>query len=154
MTVTGVEYPPFVIKSDSGAQPVPAPMVQVGTALAGGPIHSMMTSAVAGAKNKVWASVQCDCPIIAWSPKNTAFADQVAFVGQAARLAEERSWRLSRIQEAEVTAELRLQGVQVEPLSVEFDQTSKHMGERLAIEWLRTVGNDANQIFIPCYATR
>ncbi|MEZ5702867.1 MAG: TRAP transporter substrate-binding protein [Burkholderiaceae bacterium] len=147
-----------------GARAVPVPMAQVNAALASGSVDSMITSAVTGVENKVWTSVQHYYPINAWFPKNIVFANLAAFdslalteqglLMEAARQAEERGWRLSQAQEAEATAELRRQGVQVEPLPVEFEQAFKRMGERFSIEWLRTVGNEANQIFIPYYATR
>ena len=146
-----------------GARAVPVPMAQVNAALASGAVDSMITSAVTGVENKVWASVQYYYPINAWFPKNIVFVNQIAFDAlppaeqalllKVALQAEERGWRLSQQQETEATAELRRQGVHVEPLPLEFEQAFKRMGERFSIEWLRTVGNEANQIFIPYYAT-
>lgn len=147
-----------------GARAVPVPMSGVNAALASGQVDSMITSAVTGVENKVWSSVRHYYPINAWFPKNIVFANLKAFESlkpedkllllEASKRAETRGWLLSRKQEAEATEELRRQGLLVEQLPLEFEQAFKRMGERFSLEWLRAVGPQANQIFIPYYSTR
>lgn len=146
-----------------GARAVPVPMAEVNAALLSGKVTSMITSAVTGVENKVWAHVQHYYPINAWFPKNIVFANLKAFeslspgeqqaVIEASRRAEKRGWDMSQQQEAAATAELSRQGILVEQLPHEFERAFKRMGERFSVEWLRSVGNDANQIFIPYYST-
>jgi TRAP-type transport system periplasmic protein len=147
-----------------GARPVQVPMSEVNAALSAGKVDAMITSAVTGVENKVWANVQHYYPIDAWFPKNIVFANLKAFESlepvhqtalvEASRRAEARGWALSQQQEAESTAELRRQGIDVANLPPQFARDFKRLGERFSLEWLRTVGSEANQIFIPYYATR
>lgn len=147
-----------------GARPVNVPMAEVSAALAAGKVDAMITSAVTGVENQVWGSIRYYYPINAWFPKNLVFMNRGAFesleaqdqaaVLEAAKRAEVRGWAMSQQQEAAATAELKRRGVVVERLPSQFTMDFKRLGEKFSLEWLRTVGNDANQIFIPFYSTR
>jgi TRAP-type transport system periplasmic protein len=147
-----------------GAHPVAVSMSEVNAALSSGKVESMITSAVTGVENKVWANVQYYYPIDAWFPKNIVFSNLKAFqtlspanqsaVLAAADRAEARGWLLSQQQQAEATEELQRQGMTVGELPVQFTHDFKRLSERFSIEWLRATGMDANQIFIPYYSAR
>lgn len=147
-----------------GARPVSVPMSDINAALAAGKVDAMITSAVTGVENQVWGSIRYYYPINAWFPKNLVFMNLGAFESldaqdqaallEAATRAEVRGWAMSQQQEAAATAELKRQGVVVERLPSQFTLDFKRLGEKFSLEWLRTVGNDANQIFIPYYSTR
>ena len=147
-----------------GATPVDVPMVQVGQALADGKIDCMITSAVTGVENQVWDHIKNYYEINAWFPKNITFANAKAFDGlpanqqkallTAADAAETRGWAASEKAAAESVEELRKKGMKIERVSPEFLADIKRMGERFSLEWVREVGSDANDIFIPYYTNQ
>ena len=144
-----------------GATPVDVPMTDVGQALAEGRMDSMITSAVTGVENKVWSSIRYYYEINAWFPKNVVFVSSKAFnalapqarkaVLKAASEAETRGWEVSQQQALSATEELRRNGVRIERIPGELDQEIKRLGERFSREWVRSVGNEANDIFVPYY---
>lgn len=144
-----------------GATPVDVPMVQVRQALAEGRIDCMITSAVTGVENQVWDQVKNYYEINAWFPKNITFANAGAFNAlppearndllQAAAAAEVRGWAASEKAAVSSVEELRKHGMKIERVSAEFLTDIKRLGERFSLEWIKAVGPDANQIFIPYY---
>lgn len=147
-----------------GATPVDVPMVEVNKALAAGKLDSMITSALTGVENQVWGQIKQYYSINAWLPKNIVFVNQQAFdalapavrqaVTQAAAEAETRGWALSAAVAEESVGELQRRGIKVERASAELDTELKRLGERFSREWVQSVGNEANKIFIPYYFQR
>ena len=144
-----------------GATPVDVPMVEVNQALATGRITSMITSAVTGVENQVWGRAKYYYEINAWFPKNIVFVNRKAFEALAPDLqqmllaagqeAETRGWALSQAAAAEATNERRSRGLQVGRVPPDFEADLKRMGEKFSLEWVRSVGNEANRIFVPYY---
>jgi TRAP-type transport system periplasmic protein len=144
-----------------GAKPVDVAMVDVGKALAEGRMDNMITSALTGVENKVWGPIKYYYEINAWFPKNAVFVNSKAFealkpetraaVLKAASEAETRGWQASQALATSATEELRVNGVKVERIPPELDQEIKRMGEKFSREWIRSVGNEANDIFVPYY---
>ncbi len=144
-----------------GAQPVDVAMVDVGKALADGRMDSMITSAVTGVENKVWSSIRYYYEINAWFPKNVVFVSSKAFnalrpdartaVLKAAAAAEARGWDVSQTVAVSATEEMRSNGVKVERIPADLEQEIKRLGERFSREWVRSTGNEANEIFVPYY---
>ncbi len=147
-----------------GAKPVDVPMVGVSKALTEGKMDNMITSAVTGVENQVWGAIKNYYEINAWFPKNIVFVNLKAFkalkpteqkaVTEAAQEAEKRGWALSQAAAAESTAELKAKGIKVERIPAEFEASLKRMGETFSREWVRSVGNEANSIFVPYYIQR
>lgn len=143
------------------ARPVDVAMVDVYKALSEGRMDNMITSAVTGVENKVWGPIKYYYEINAWFPKNIVFVNLRAFNGldaakqqavlKAASDAETRGWTLSRAAMLDATNELREHGIKVERASREFDAEIKRLGEKFSREWIRSVGNEANRIFVPYY---
>ena len=143
------------------AQPVDVAMVEVNKALAEGRMDNMITSAVTGVENQVWGPIKYYYEINAWFPKNVVFVNAKAFdalkpatkqaVLKAAAAAETRGWAKSQAVMMDSTSELRANGIKVERISSEFDHEIKRLGEKFSREWVRSVGNEANSIFIPYY---
>lgn len=143
------------------ATPVDVAMVDVNSALAEGRMDNMITSAVTGVENQVWGAIRHYYEINAWFPKNIVFVNARAFdalkpavqkaVLQAAGTAEQRGWARSEAVAQESTAALRAHGIKVDRPSSEFDAEIKRLGEKFSREWVRLVGNEANNIFIPYY---
>ena len=144
-----------------GARPVDVAMVDVGKALAEGRMDNMITSALTGVENKVWGSIKYYYEINAWFPKNVVFVGSRAFealkpearagVLKAAADAEVRGWQASQALAYGATEELRQNGVKIERIPPDLDQEIKRMGEKFSREWVRSVGNEANDIFVPYY---
>jgi TRAP-type transport system periplasmic protein len=140
------------------AKAVDVPMIQVGRALAEGRIHAMITSAVTGVENQVWTGLKFYYPINAWFPKNLLMvradrlerldAAQRTALMNAAAAAEQRGWRLSEQAARESVETLRANGMRIEPVTSELAQALRRLGEKLSLEWVRSVGPEANQMFI------
>jgi TRAP-type C4-dicarboxylate transport system substrate-binding protein len=147
-----------------GAEPVDVPMVEVNQALASGKIDSMITSAVTGVENQVWGQIGHYYTINAWFPKNIVFANLKAVDAlppdvrqallSAAAEAEERGWAMSQKAADASTQELASKGMKVGRVSAVFDAELKRLGERFSREWVQSVGNEANTIFVPYYFQR
>ncbi len=145
-----------------GAEPVDVPMVDVATALAQGRMDNMITSSVTGSENKVWSHIKHYYEINAWFPKNIVFVNAAAFKAlpldmqaallQAADAAQTRGWALSQVANLDATNDLKNNGIKVERIPRELDIKLKRLGEKFSREWVRSVGNEANTIFIPYYA--
>lgn len=147
-----------------GATPVDVPMVQVGQALAEGRMDAMITSAVTGVENKVWGGLKHYYELNAWFPKNIVFVNagsfaalppamQAAVMRSAAR-AETRGFALSQEVAATSTDDLKRNGMKVEPVPFELARDLKRLGEKFSREWVTSVGNAANEIFIPFYTLK
>ena len=144
-----------------GAKPVDVAMVDVGKALAEGRMDNMITSALTGVENKVWGPIKYYYEINVWFPKNAVFVNSKAFealkpearaaVLKAAGEAEVRGWLASQALATSATEELRANGVKIERIPPELDTEIKRMGEKFSREWIRSVGNEANDIFVPYY---
>jgi len=147
-----------------GATPVDVPMVDVKKALAGGQLDSMITSAVTGVENQVWGQFRHYHEINAWFPKNIVFVNLQAFDAlqpavkqamlNAAGEAELRGWAMSQDEAAGSTRKLKAEGMQVDRIAPGFEAELKRLGERFSREWVRSVGNEANLIFVPYYFQR
>lgn len=143
------------------AEGVDVPMAEVGRALADGRIDSMITSAVTGVENKVWGHVKHYYEINAWFPKNIVFANAQALAAlapyerdalrRASATAEARGWAASEAAAASSVDELWRNGMKIDRVPREFGQDLKRLGERFSLEWLRQVGAEANEIFIPYF---
>ena len=144
------------------AVPVDVAMVEVNKAIAEGKMDNMVTSAVTGVENQVWGPIKYYYEINAWFPKNIVFVNMKSFnalkpaaqqaVMRAAGAAETRGWARSQAIMIDSTNELRAHGIKVDRVSSEFDQEFKRLGEKFSREWVRSVGNEANQIFIRYYS--
>lgn len=147
-----------------GATPVDVPMVEVNKALASGRMDNMITSAVTGVENQVWGQIKHYYEINAWFPKNIVFVNAQAFnalkpavqqsVLKAAQEAEARGWAMSRDVAMASTDELKAKGMKVDRIPADFEAELKRMGEKFSREWVRSVGNEANNIFVPYYIQR
>lgn len=147
-----------------GATPVDVPTAEVNRALAEGKVDGMITSAVTGVESRVWDRIGFFYGINAWFPKNIVFVNAKAFdalpqasrdaVTQAAARAEDRGWTLSETAATESMQELQRQGMTVGRLPHSFDGEFKRLGEKFSREWVKSVGGEANVIFVPYYFQR
>ncbi len=144
-----------------GATSVDVAMVDVGKAANEGRMDAMITSAVTGVENKVWGPIKHYYEISAWFPKNIVFvstksfdalsSDARAAVLKASSDAESRGWIASEAVAQSATRELQANGIKVERISTELENDLKRIGERFSREWVRSVGHQASDIFVPYY---
>ena len=144
-----------------GATPVDVAMADVGTAVSSGRMDTMITSAVTGVENKVWGPIKFYYEINAWYPKNIVFVSSKSFgalspdnraaVLKAAADAESRGWTTSEAIAQTSTKELQANGIKVERISTDLETDFKRLGERFSREWVRSVGHQASDIFVPYY---
>lgn len=147
-----------------GAIPVDVPMVEVNKALEAGRLDSMITSALTGVENEVWGQLRHYYGIDAWFPKNIVFVNAKAFdalpqavqqaLTKAAADAEARGWLQSQSIANESLAQLQRKGIKVDHPTAELGAELKRLGEKFSREWVQSVGNEANKIFIPYYFQR
>ena len=69
----------------------------------------------------------------------------------AAADAETRGWAASVTAAASSVDELRRNGMKIERVPREVGVALKRFGERFSLEWVRQVGAEANDIFIPYF---
>ena len=144
-----------------GATPINVPMVDVGKALAEGRIDSMITSAVTGVENRVWEHVRYYYEINAWYPKNIVLVNQRRFnalpaetraaVLRAAESAEQRGWAASEQAARDSVETLRRNGVKIASTPPGLEREIQRIGERFSSEWVKAVGADALEVFIPYF---
>lgn len=144
-----------------GATPVDVPMVDVQKALADGRIDNMITSAVTGVENAVWSHLRHYYDINAWIPKNVVFVRLELFerlpaasreaLLRTAQAAEVRGWALSAEAARASVRELAARGIKVERLPDDFERRLQRIGESFAHDWVRTVGSDATELFLPYF---
>ena len=137
------------------------PIAGADAVLAEGRIDSMITSAVTGVENKVWSHVKHYYEINAWFPKNLVFANAAALAAlpprartvllEASATAEQRGWAASAAAATQSLEELRRNAMKVERTPPELGREIKRLGERFSVEWIRQVGAEANEIFIPYF---
>ncbi len=77
--------------------------------------------------------------------------DARGLVLKAAATAEARGWNASQALATSATEELRANGVKIERIPSDLELEIKRMGEKFSREWVRSVGNEANDIFVPYY---
>ncbi len=144
-----------------GATPVNVAMVDVGKALADGRVDSMITSAVTGVENRVWDHVRYYYEINAWYPKNIVMVNQKRFdalskeakaaLMRAAESAELRGWNASERAAQESVETLRRNGVKIGATPPGLEREIQRIGERFSSEWVKAVGADALEVFIPYF---
>lgn len=149
------------IAQSLGAISVNVAMVDVGKALTDGRIDSMITSAVTGVESRVWDHVRYYYEINAWYPKNIVLVNLKRFnalppetraiVMRAAEMAEKRGCAASELAAQESTEILRRNGVKINATPPGLERELQRIGERFSSEWVKAVGADALEVFIPYF---
>lgn len=144
------------------ATPVDVAMADVGKALETGRIDSMITSSVTGVEQQAWRWLHHFYDLNAWMPKNLVMVNAAALerldpkarnaLTELSAQAEQRGWAAAEQAALQSRETLAKEGMQVEPTPPYLRSTLVRMGERFAREWVREVGPQANQIFIPYFS--
>ena len=140
------------IASLAGAIPTQIEVPDLPTAFATGRVDVMITSASTGVDTKAQDYLTHYIDTEAWLPRNIVFVNKAAFdklsaaekkaVLDAAKVAEERGWKMS-IEEKEIkTAALKKAGIIVLPPSPTLKAGLTKIGATITAEWEKSAGAD------------
>ena len=144
------------IASLAGAIPTQIEVPDLPTAFATGRVDVMITSASTGVDTKAQDYLTHYIDTQAWQPRNIVFVNKAAFdklspaeqkaVKDAAKVAEERGWKLSQEEMAIKTKALKDAGIKVLPPSPELKAGLSKIGETIAKEWETSAGADGKAL--------
>jgi TRAP-type C4-dicarboxylate transport system substrate-binding protein len=139
-----------------GAQPVTIQVAELPQALATGVVNAFMTSGSTGYDTKAWESMSHYYDTQAWIPKNITFVNKSAFdsldkptqdaVLKAAKVAEERGWKLAEEKAGWYLDQLKAKGMKVLPPSPALKAGLLKIGEQLTADWQKKAGADGEAV--------
>jgi len=140
----------------AGAQPTQIEVPDLPAAFASGRVDVMITSASSGVQTKAEEYLTHYMDTQAWLPRNMVFANKDAFdhlsvaektalVG-AAKVAEERGWKLSVEEMTTKTKALKDAGIVVLAPSPQLKSGLAKIGDTIAKEWAASAGGDGETI--------
>jgi TRAP-type C4-dicarboxylate transport system substrate-binding protein len=139
-----------------GAQAVTVQAAELPQALATGVVNSFMSSGATGYDSKVWESLTYFYDTRAWIPKNVTFVNKAAFdaldkpaqeaVLKAAKVAEERGWKVWENKTEWYHDEIARKGMKVLKPSPELVAGFKKIGEQLTADWLKKAGAEGQAV--------
>jgi TRAP-type C4-dicarboxylate transport system substrate-binding protein len=147
-------YNPMIgrIAALAGAVPTQIEVPDLPTAFATGRVDVMITSASTGVDTKAQDYLTHYIDTQAWLPRNIVIVNKEAFdklsaaekkaVTDAAKVAEDRGWKLSIEEMTIKTAALKAAGIKVVPQSAELKAGFAKIGQTIASEWEKSAGAD------------
>jgi TRAP-type C4-dicarboxylate transport system substrate-binding protein len=145
-----------------GAQAVTVQAAELPQALATGVVNSFMSSGATGYDSKVWETLTYFYDTRAWIPKNVTFMNKAAFdaldkptqeaVLKAAKVAEERGWKMWENKTEWYHEEIAKKGMKVLKPSKALEDGFKKIGEQLTADWLKKAGAEGQQV-VDAYKT-
>jgi TRAP-type C4-dicarboxylate transport system substrate-binding protein len=139
-----------------GAQAVTVQAAELPQALATGVVNSFMSSGATGYDSKVWETLTHFYDTRAWIPKNVTFMNKAAFdaldkptqeaVLKAAKVAEERGWKMWENKTEWYHEEIAKKGMKVLKPSKALEDGFKKIGEQLTADWLKKAGAEGQQV--------
>ena len=125
---------------------------EVAQAFGTGIVTAMITSAATGVDTKAWDFVKVYYDVQAWLPRNIVFVNKEAFdkltpaeqkaVTDAAKVAEERGWKLSIEEMTIKTNALKAAGIKVTAPTPELKAGLAKIGDTITAEWEKSAGPD------------
>lgn len=135
-----------------GAIPTQIEVPDLPTAFATGRVDVMITSASTGVDSKAQDYLTNYIDTQAWQPRNIVFVNKEAFdklsaaekkaVTDAAKVAEERGWKLSVEEMTIKTSALKAAGIKVTEPTPEFKAGLAKVGATITAEWEKAAGPD------------
>jgi TRAP-type C4-dicarboxylate transport system substrate-binding protein len=139
-----------------GAQAVTIQAAELPQALATGVVNAFMSSGATGYDSKVWESLTHFYDTQAWIPKNVTFVNKAAFdaldkptqeaVLKAAKIAEERGWKIWETKTQWYHDEIAKKGMKVLKPSPALEAGFKKIGEQLTADWLKKAGAEGQAV--------
>ena len=139
-----------------GAIPTQIEVPDLPTAFATGRVDVMITSASTGVDSKAQDYLTNYIDTQAWQPRNIVFVNKEAFdklsaaekkaVTDAAKVAEERGWKMSVEEMTIKTNALKAAGIKVTEPTPEFKAGLAKVGATITAEWEKAAGADGAAI--------
>ncbi len=139
-----------------GAQAVTIQAAELPQALATGVVNAFMSSGATGYDSKVWESLTHFYDTRAWIPKNVTVINKDALAAldkptqeavlKAAKVAEERGWKLWENKTEWYHEEIKKKGMKVLNPSPELAAGFKKIGEQLTTDWLKRAGAEGQAV--------
>jgi TRAP-type C4-dicarboxylate transport system substrate-binding protein len=139
-----------------GAQAVTIQAAELPQALATGVVNAFMSSGATGYDSKVWESLTHFYDTRAWIPRNVAFINKAALdsldkptqeaVLKAAKVAEERGWKMWETKTEWYHEEIAKKGMKVLKPSPELQAGFKKIGDQLTADWLKRAGAEGQAV--------
>ena len=136
----------------AGAVPTQIEVPDLPTAFATGRVDVMITSASTGVDTKAQDYLTHYIDTQAWLPRNIVFVNKAAFdkltaaekkaVTDAAKVAEERGWKMSLEEMTVKTAALKAAGIKVLAPTADLKAGLSKIGATIAAEWEKSAGAD------------
>jgi TRAP-type C4-dicarboxylate transport system substrate-binding protein len=136
----------------AGAQPTQIEISDLPAAFASGRVDLMITSASSGVQSKAEQYLTHYMDTQAWVPRNMVFANKAVFdrlstveqkaVTEAAKVAEERGWKLSVEEMTVKTKALKDAGIAVLEPSPQLESGLAKIGAAIAKEWVASADAD------------
>ncbi len=139
-----------------GAQAVTVQAAELPQALATGVVNAFMSSGATGYDSKVWETLTHFYDTRAWIPRNVTFVNKAAFdaldkptqdaVLKAAKVAEERGWKVWETKTEWYHDEIAKKGMKVLKPSPALVAGFKKVGEQLTADWLKRAGAEGQGV--------
>ena len=139
-----------------GAQAVTVQAAELPQALATGVVNAFMSSGATGYDSKVWETLTHFYDTRAWIPRNVTYVNKAAFdaldkptqeaVLKAAKVAEERGWKVWETKTEWYHEEIAKKGMKVLKPSKALEDGFKKVGEQLTADWLKKAGAEGQQV--------
>jgi TRAP-type C4-dicarboxylate transport system substrate-binding protein len=139
-----------------GVVPTTVQATEIPQAFSTGIIDLMYTAGQTGVSTRAWEYTKYFYDTGAWAPKNGVFVNEAAFAKlpadmqkalvEAAKIAEERGWKLSEEQNTEAPKVLAKNGMVLAPLSPAFTGELRKVGDVMLNDWLAKAGEPGKSV--------
>jgi TRAP-type C4-dicarboxylate transport system substrate-binding protein len=139
-----------------GAVPVTVQQSEVPQAFSTGVIQAMITSPATGVDTQAWDFVKYFYEVRAMTPWNITIVNERVFgrldqksqdaILAAAKVAEERGWKMQAEETGKLIDTLKAKGMQVRQPSPELMVELNKIGEQLIAEWSKAAGEDGPKV--------
>jgi TRAP-type C4-dicarboxylate transport system substrate-binding protein len=139
-----------------GATPTTVEQVEAPQAFATGVIQAMITSPITGVDSQAWDYVKNYLDVRAWHNKNFVIINRRVFnrldkknqeaILQAAKLAEERGWKISKEAGEKAIETLKSRGMVVAQPSPAFMDEIRKVSESMIEDWAKRAGPDGEAV--------
>jgi TRAP-type C4-dicarboxylate transport system substrate-binding protein len=139
-----------------GAVPVTVQQSEVPQAFSTGVIQAMITSSATGVDTQAWDFVKYFYDVKAMAPWDITIVNERVFSGldqktrdavlAAAKIAEERGWKLQAEETGKLVAMLKSKGMDVRQPGPALMAELNKIGEQLIAEWSKAAGEDGPKI--------
>lgn len=141
-----------------GAKPETIQLVDLPKAISEERLDLMLTSSWSGVDAKAWTKLKYYYKVNAWIPKNIVFINKKIFdkldtetkkkLFEAARVAEQRGWKLSQSKDQDYENQLIANKINVSTIDPFIRNYLDRIGENLAREWLKQAGSEELHILL------